>query len=183
MSGAHLDAAVEPFYHQVVPHRPAPRIRIAYCVTLMDLGGTELNAARTAERLDHDRFDVTVVSLADKGPLLQRYASAGIPVERFPITSLYNRTALREGLRLYRFLRANRIEILHCHDMYSNIFAAPWARLARVPMVIASRRWWHSLRVAERRGSRGTRHCRRARSSSRGRTMCWRRPQDRSPGS
>ena len=143
MSGVHLDAAVEPFYHQVVPHRPAPRIRIAYCVTLMDLGGTELNAARTAERLDHDRFDVTVVSLADKGPMLQRYASAGIPVQRFPITSLYNRTALREGLRLYRFLRANRIEILHCHDMYSNVFATPWARLARVPLVIASRRWIH----------------------------------------
>jgi glycosyltransferase involved in cell wall biosynthesis len=111
----------------------------------MDLGGTELNAVRTAERLDHDRFDVTVASLVNDGPLLERYADASIPVERFPITSLYNGTALREGMRLYRFLVSKRIEILHCHDMYSNVFATPWARLARVPLVIASRRWIHPV--------------------------------------
>jgi glycosyltransferase involved in cell wall biosynthesis len=115
----------------------------------MDLGGTELNAVRTAEGLDHDRFDVTVASLAENGPLLERYASAGIPVERFPITSLCDRTALREGMRLYRFFLAKRIEIVHCHDMYSNVFVAPWARLARVPLVIASRRWIHP--VSDRR--------------------------------
>jgi glycosyltransferase involved in cell wall biosynthesis len=132
-----------------VAFRSAARIRIAYCVARMDLGGTELNAVRTAERLDHDRFDVTVASLAENGPLLERYASAGIPVERFPITSLYDRTALREGMRLYRFFIAKRIEIVHCHDMYSNVFVAPWARLARVPLVIASRRWIHP--VSDRR--------------------------------
>ncbi|MEO5567688.1 MAG: glycosyltransferase [Gemmatimonadaceae bacterium] len=129
--------------------RPGARIRVAYCVARMDLGGTELNAVRTAERIDHDRFDVTVASLVDSGPLLERYANASIPVELFPITSLYNGMALREGMRLYRFLLAKRIEILHCHDMYSNVFAAPWARLARVPVVIASRRWIHP--VSDRR--------------------------------
>ena len=136
-------------YRAVAPRavgvRSAARIRVAYCVARMDFGGTELNAVRTAERIDHDRFDVTVASLMDSGPLLERYASAGIPVECFPITSLYNRTTLREGLRLYRFLIAKRIEILHCHDMYSNVFATPWARLARVPLVIASRRWIHPV--------------------------------------
>jgi L-malate glycosyltransferase len=145
MSGVPLRAVAEPVDHPAVSPRAPSRIRIAYCVARMDLGGTELNAARTAERLDHDRFDVTVASLVNDGPLLERYASARIPVERFPITSLYNRTALREGMRLYRFLVTRRIEILHCHDMYSNVFAAPWARLARVPLVIASRRWIHPV--------------------------------------
>jgi glycosyltransferase involved in cell wall biosynthesis len=149
MNGALLRAEAKPIDLRAVTPRSGPRIRIAYCVARMDFGGTELNAVRTAERLDHDRFDVTIASLIDKGPLLERYASAGIPVERFPITSLYNRTALREGMRLYRFLLAKRIEILHCHDMYSNVFAAPWARLARVPLVIASRRWIHP--VSDRR--------------------------------
>lgn len=149
MSGVLLRAEAEPIDHRAVALRAPSRIRIAYCVARMDLGGTELNAARTAERLDHDRFDVTVASLVNDGPLLERYASACIPVERFPITSLYNGTALREGMRLYRFLVTRRIEILHCHDMYSNVFAAPWARLARVPLVIASRRWIHP--VSDRR--------------------------------
>jgi len=150
MNGVQLGTQAEPIdYRAVAPRGVAPRsaarIRIAYCVARMDFGGTELNAVRTAERLDHDRFDVTVASLVDSGPLLERYATAGIPVAQFPITSLYNGTALREGMRLYRFLVAKRIEILHCHDMYSNVFAAPWARLARVPLVIASRRWIHPV--------------------------------------
>jgi glycosyltransferase involved in cell wall biosynthesis len=149
MNGVLLHAEAEAIDLRAVTPRSGSRIRIAYCVARMDLGGTELNAVRTAERLDHDRFDVTVASLVDNGPLLERYANASIPVERFPITSLYNATALGEGLRLYRFLLAKRIEILHCHDMYSNVFAAPWARLARVPLVIASRRWIHP--VSDRR--------------------------------
>jgi len=148
MSGLQLHTQASINHGDVVPRSEA-RIRVAYCVARMDLGGTELNAVRTAERIDHDRFDVTVASLVDSGPLLERYANASIPVERFPITSLYNGTALREGMRLYRFLLAKRIEILHCHDMYSNVFAAPWARLARVPVVIASRRWIHP--VSDRR--------------------------------
>ncbi len=149
MSAVQLRTGPDQFDHRGVAPESAARIRIAYCVAQMDFGGTELNAVRTAERIDHDRFDVTVASLVDKGPLLERYANAGIPVARFPITSLYDRTVLREGMRLYRFLLAQRIEIVHCHDMYSNVFVAPWARLARVPLIIASRRWIHP--VSDRR--------------------------------
>jgi glycosyltransferase involved in cell wall biosynthesis len=29
--------------------------------------------------------------------------------------------------------------------MYSNVFASIWGRVARVPVVITSRRWWHSI--------------------------------------
>jgi len=39
----------------------------------MGIGGTELNALRTAERLDDSRFDVSVICLQDHGPLLERY--------------------------------------------------------------------------------------------------------------
>jgi len=48
---------------------------------------------------------------------------------------------LLSGIRLARTLRRERIEILHAHDIYSNILAIPFGRLARVPVVIASRRW------------------------------------------
>jgi glycosyltransferase involved in cell wall biosynthesis len=76
--------------------------------------------------------------------LLEQYREAGVRVVQFPITSLYDRSALTQGFRLYRFLRGERIDVLHCHDLYSNVFAAPWGRLARVPAVIASRRWIHA---------------------------------------
>ena len=132
-----------------------PRMRVASFVNMMHVGGTELNALRTVKRLDPARFDVVVLTLAREGPLLEHYREAGVRVVQFPITSLYDRSALTQGLRLYRLLRDERIDVLHCHDLYSNVFAAPWGRLARVPAVIASRRWIHAaesgkLEVANR---------------------------------
>ena len=53
----------------------------------MQVGGTELNAVRTAERLDRRRFSVSVVCIRDSGPLMARYRAAGIPVHTFPMTS------------------------------------------------------------------------------------------------
>lgn len=121
------------------------RIRILYCIDNMRVGGAELNALRTAERLDRSRFDVSVACLTEGGPLTERYAAAGIPVFAFPISNLFGTHAMREGARFARFLADRRIDVVHSHDMYDNVFATLWARVAGAPVVIASRRWWHSL--------------------------------------
>jgi glycosyltransferase involved in cell wall biosynthesis len=133
----------------------ARRVRIAFCIDNMGIGGTELNALRTAERLNPSRFDVSVVCLQAAGPLLARYESQGIPVLRLPVRRLHGVTALRQGARLARYLVRHSVDIVHSHDVYNNIFATAWARLARTPVVIASRRWWDdvpraALRVVNR---------------------------------
>lgn len=111
----------------------------------MHVGGTEMNAVRTAERLDPDRWEVEVVCLQKDGPLRVRYAAAGIPIHTFPIDSLYGASMWRQGRRLAAWLRERRVHVLHAHDMYSNAFAVPWARRAGTPAVIASRRWAREL--------------------------------------
>jgi glycosyltransferase involved in cell wall biosynthesis len=123
---------------------PTDPIRVVYCIDNMQLGGTELNAVRTAERLDRSRFSVSVVCLRDSGPLMQRYAQAGIPVHAFPLSSLWGPSGLRQGLRLWGLLRSQRTEIVHSHDAYTSVFGTLWARMAGVRGVIASRRSWHS---------------------------------------
>ena len=120
-------------------------VRIAYCIDTMQIGGTELNALRTAERIDRARFEISVISLQPDGPLAERYRSAGIAVHPYRLTSLYAADSVRQGIRLAGWLRRERIEILHCHDLYANLFAAPWGRVARVRTVITSRRWLHAL--------------------------------------
>jgi glycosyltransferase involved in cell wall biosynthesis len=117
---------------------------VVYCIDNMQLGGTELNAVRTAERLDKHRFSVSVVCLRDDGPLKARYASAGIPVYSFPMGSLWGPQAMRQGVRLVRLLRTEQVEVVHSHDAYTSVYATMWARLAGVRGVIASRRSWHS---------------------------------------
>jgi glycosyltransferase involved in cell wall biosynthesis len=125
--------------------RPQAPLRIAYCIDTMQIGGTELNALRTVERIDRSRFDISVLSLQPDGPLAARYRAAGIPIHEYRLSSLYSPTTLRQGLRLVRWLRRERIEILHCHDLYANVFAAPFGRMAGVKTVITSRRWLHPL--------------------------------------
>lgn len=110
----------------------------------MSVGGTEMNAVRTAERLDRERFRLSVVTLRGEGPLAARYERIGIPVVRFPIHSLYAPGTVRQAVRLARFLRTERVSIVHCHDQYSNVFTTLSARLAGVPAVLASKRWLHS---------------------------------------
>jgi glycosyltransferase involved in cell wall biosynthesis len=124
--------------------RPDRRLRIAFCIDNMNVGGTELNAVRLAERLDQARFELRVVCLQMDGPLVARYEAAGVPVDRFPIPSLYAPATARQGMRLAAHLRRHRIDVFHAHDIYSNIFAVPWARLAGAK-VIASRRWWEAF--------------------------------------
>jgi glycosyltransferase involved in cell wall biosynthesis len=125
--------------------RRAGPIRVVFCISNLDIGGTELNAVRTAERLDRSRFAVQVVALQAAGPLRARYEEAGIPVRHTPIPNLFSARTVREGIRLAGWLRREAIDVFHSHDVYGNIFGAPWARVAGVPAVVESRRWWGSV--------------------------------------
>jgi glycosyltransferase involved in cell wall biosynthesis len=120
-------------------------VKLVFVIDNMRLGGTELNAVRTAERLDRSRFDLRVVTLACDGPLTERYRAIDVPIVKMPLRSLHGSSMITSGWQFVRYLRRERVQIVHAHDMYSNVYAAPWARLAGVPVVITSRRWWHSL--------------------------------------
>jgi glycosyltransferase involved in cell wall biosynthesis len=132
------------------PEQIARPLRVAFCIDNMNIGGTELNAVRTAPLLLAAGIDLSVFSLSGEGPLLDRYAKLGIPVEVLPLTSLYGPGTWKSGRRLARLVRRRKIDLVHAHDFYSNIFAAPWSRVGGAAF-IASRRWWEG---PERRAQR-----------------------------
>jgi glycosyltransferase involved in cell wall biosynthesis len=111
----------------------------------LGIGGTELNAVRTAEALDPARVRLSVALLGADGELRERYERLGIAIHRFPIGTLRGRRTLTEGRRFVRLLRSERIDVVHCHDMYSNVFGSVAGRLAGVGAVIVSRRWSNTL--------------------------------------
>jgi glycosyltransferase involved in cell wall biosynthesis len=118
---------------------------VVHCLDSLDVGGTELNAVRTVERLDPARYDLTLVCQRGSGALRARFEAAGVRVLELPYPGLLSVGALRQGRALVKFLVSNRVEVVHSHDQYNNLFATACARLAGVPLVIASRRWWHTL--------------------------------------
>lgn len=125
-----------------MPASAGARTRVLFVLDNFQVGGTEMNAVRTAERLDRQSVDLRVVAFQRDGPLLERYHRAGIPVRYLPIRSLHHPGTVMAGLQLARLIRRERIQIVHAHDRYSNIVAAPFARLRTRAAVIASRRWW-----------------------------------------
>jgi glycosyltransferase involved in cell wall biosynthesis len=123
----------------------SPPIRVLFCVDNLGIGGTELNAVRTAEALHPARVRLTVALLGADGELRDRYERLGIAIHRFPIGTLRGRRTLAEGRRFIGLLRSQQIDVVHCHDMYSNVFGSVAARLAGVGAVIVSRRWSNTL--------------------------------------
>lgn len=129
---------------------PAGRIRIVHVLDSLNTGGTELNAVRTAERLDRDRFDVQFLCLQPDGPLRQRLDAAGIPVTGIHLTTFLGPALLRRVLDVRALVRTQGVDVVHAHDPYANVIAAPAVRLAGRGAVITSHRWWrdvHSARV------------------------------------
>ncbi|HTR14157.1 MAG TPA: glycosyltransferase [Roseiarcus sp.] len=129
------------------------RLRVVHCIDNFGGGGTELNLVRTLERLDRKRFDLSLVALNETGPLRARIDKTGVPVHVFSFPSLGSATAIRRAAQLMKWFRTIKPDVVHCHDRYTNLFVTPCARLAGVPMVITSKRWWTVSSWIYRRGN------------------------------
>ncbi|HSB79097.1 MAG TPA: glycosyltransferase, partial [Candidatus Methylomirabilis sp.] len=114
------------------------RIRVLQFSTLFAVGGTERHILTLAEGLDRSRFELHFGCLKRRGEFLGRIEALRVPLEEYPIHRLYGRRTLREQLRFARYLRHNRIQIVHTYNFYANVFAIPAARLAGVPVIVAS---------------------------------------------
>lgn len=112
-------------------------------------GGTERQAVQLLRLLrESGRFDVRVASLNDEGVLREEVSRLGFKeIPSFPLNSFYDAGALRQLRRLRAYLRENKIEVVHAHDFYTNIFGMTAAALARTPARIASRRETEHMRT------------------------------------
>jgi glycosyltransferase involved in cell wall biosynthesis len=120
-------------------------VRVAYVIDTFDVGGTELNAVRTAEALDRRKYPLTVFHLSENGPLKARYQALGVDMVHLRISNLYSLGTASQGNQLAGYLNERRIDVVHTHDVYTNSFAIPWVRLRTRCGVLASRRWTHDV--------------------------------------
>jgi glycosyltransferase involved in cell wall biosynthesis len=136
---------------QAVPPFPSSsRLRIATLVDHLSLhGGAERLALRIATSLDPDRFESTLCvsrwpvangSSPSADQALDELRNAGV---RFlPLRRKRGIPELTPWLRLGRFLRRQRIDLLHTHKFGSNAWGTMTGRIARVPVVLAHEHTW-----------------------------------------
>ncbi len=126
----------------------APRIRLAYFLPGLEVGGTERALAALLRGLPPERFDVHVICLSGFGPLEEEVRSTGAHLfdlgyaRRTNTGNRWWRTAASLPgaiLRLVRYLRQERIEVLHTMIPACNIYGAVAARMAGVPHLCCSK--------------------------------------------
>ncbi len=113
-------------------------IRLKKVMTGFFTGGTEIQVLNLVRGLDRRRFDLSFACLDRDGDHLKDFEALDISIKEYRIKRLYHPRTFRQQARFASSLREQRIEILHSYNFYSNVFAVPAARMAGVPVVLAS---------------------------------------------
>jgi len=133
-------------------------LSVLHLIGSFNQGGSEQQALQLA-RLQHEscRVDVRLACLDRSGPLAieaERLCDDEVP--EYALISFYNYRTVLQLLRFADFLRRLKIDILHTHDFYTNVFGMAAGVLARVPIRIASRRETFGFRsLMQKRIERG----------------------------
>jgi glycosyltransferase involved in cell wall biosynthesis len=111
-------------------------------------GGSERQAVQLA-RLLHEsgKCNVFAATLSKEGVLLEEIERLGLPeIPEFKLNSFYDANFFRQLKNCVQFIKQNKIDIVHTHDFYTNVFGILAARLAGVKCKIASKRETSSMR-------------------------------------
>jgi L-malate glycosyltransferase len=116
--------------------------RVLQFIGSFNQGGSERQAVALTRLLRRDgRFDVSLATLCGEGVLLSEAEKLDLPqIPEFPLDSFFSPGFVRQAVRCSRYLRENKIDIVHTHDFYTNVFGMTAAKLAGTQAKVASKR-------------------------------------------
>ncbi len=132
---------------------PARKRKIFYLLDSLNIGGTETQAVELARRMDPAKYDVTLACLRKEGPLLANLNGSSVNVVEFhPKGGIDSPQGLYQLARMVAFLRRGKFDVVHAHDLWSNMIGVVAGKLAGVPVIVTSQRdlshdaWYKSSR-------------------------------------
>src|SRR5258706_517523 len=103
--------------------------------------------------MDPAKYDVTLACLRKAGPLLERLNGSSVNVVEFhPKGGIDSPRGLYQLARMVAFLRRGKFDVVHAHDLWSNMIGVVAGKLAGVPVIVTSQRdlshdaWYKSNR-------------------------------------
>jgi glycosyltransferase involved in cell wall biosynthesis len=112
--------------------------RIVQFVNTFDIGGTERQVVNLTRELGAAGFETYLGCFKNRGGLKAEIERIGVPIAEFPIKTLKRPSILKPIYDVARFLRRNRIDVVHAQGFYPNVLVVLAARLAGTPAIIAS---------------------------------------------
>ncbi|GAK51913.1 glycosyl transferase, group 1 [Candidatus Moduliflexus flocculans] len=116
------------------------RKKIVYLIGTLAVGGAERQLVETAIRLDRSKFDARIYAISNGGLLKHDAEQAGISVSVHETKYRGIVAYGRKLFALYRYLRRERPDILHCFMFTPSLYGGFVSRLTGVPILITNRR-------------------------------------------
>jgi glycosyltransferase involved in cell wall biosynthesis len=113
-------------------------------------GGSERQALQLTRLLvQSGKFKIHLASLSPEGSLRSTIEDLDLgDIPSFPLNSFYDANAVKQLTRFVQWLKAARINVLHTHDFYTNVFGMTAGALARLPVRAASMRETAGMRTS-----------------------------------
>jgi glycosyltransferase involved in cell wall biosynthesis len=126
---------------------------LLYVITKLELGGAQKQLLSLIERIDKKEYNIFLIT-AYRGLLIEDALSIeGLQLKRsiFLERSINPLKDLLALIEIYRFIKKNKIDIIHTHSSKAGILGRWAAKLAKVPAIIHTihgwpfHRWQNSL--------------------------------------
>ena len=108
-------------------------------------GGTERQLCEIARSLNRELFTPHLGCVEGHGFLADELRRSAIPILELPITSLMDPKSISSVMRLWRYWRRHRIDLVHTFDTSMNVFGVPVASLPGGPVVLSSQRCFENV--------------------------------------
>ena len=116
-------------------------MNVLHLIGSFEQGGSEAQALQLARLQREDGSNVHLACFHRRGPLLKvAEAITASDIPQFPIKGFYYPDTAIQLNRLARDLRRRRIDVIHTHDFYTNVFGLTAGALAGVRARVGSRR-------------------------------------------
>jgi glycosyltransferase involved in cell wall biosynthesis len=114
----------------------ARHLRVAHVYAHLEVGGIERSLVDLLPRLDRRRYEARMICLRRRGHLASELEAAGVPVE---VCRCPSRLPVGWSARsLARTLREHGVDLVHAHAEHAAHCATEAARLAGIPLVVAT---------------------------------------------
>jgi glycosyltransferase involved in cell wall biosynthesis len=104
------------------------------------MGGSERQVTEIAKVLDRSRFEPHVGCFRPEGMRALELAKAGVPVLHVPVKSFASAGVISGAWQFIRYIRRNKIRLIHTFDYPFTVFAVPLARFFTSAVVVSSQR-------------------------------------------
>lgn len=114
---------------------------VLFMIDSFEQGGSERQALQLLRQLhESGQVHVRLACLQDRGSLKREAEQLGIgEIHEYPLTSFYDFNFVKQLGRFASYVKENRIDVVHTHCFYTNIFGMTGAFLAGVPARITSK--------------------------------------------